>query len=142
MKETKEERILELESRSESIEFRKIANGRRFFKVGERLIDICEQEIERFNYEHAGFFTRLFNKSKFRNKKEKYMLESRIPSAIRAVAAYILRNDEENDDINLDARELSMKVREYILRVVKEYDKQERESSKVIDIKTKTKKEA
>ena len=146
MKETKEDKILKIMSSEEETTFRNIATGRRFFKVGERVIDICEQEIERFRYEHAGLLTRLFKKSKFRNKQEKYMLESRVPSAIRSVAAYCLQNDEETFLQSYSAKDLAIKVKQYILEVVEEYHKKEKEKPKkgnnVIDIYTKNKKEA
>ena len=129
MKKTKEN-VFEIESLPESIEFRKIATGRRFFKVGQRVIDICQQEIDRYNYEHSSFLVKLFNRNKY--KKDKYLIESRIPCVIRAVAAYCIRRDEENDELELDAFVITKEVKKYILDVVKSY-----KPPKVIDIKTK-----
>ena len=54
MKETKEKNILIIESDEEAKLFKSIATGRKFFKRGERVIDICEQEIIRYRYENSG----------------------------------------------------------------------------------------
>ena len=129
MKKT-EENIFEIESKEEAAEFRKIATGRRFFKVGQRVIDICNEEIDRYKYEHAGFFFKLFNKNKYKN--DEFLLESRVPSIIRAVASFCIRADEENEELELNSCKIEKEVRKYILNVVKAY-----KPAKIIDIKTK-----
>ena len=129
MKKT-EENIFEIESREESVEFKNIATGRRFFKVGQRVIDICQQEIDRYNYEHAGFFYRLLNKNKYKN--DRFLIESRVPSIIRSVASFCIRKDEENEELELNPYKLEKETKTYILSIVKAY-----KPAKIIDIKTK-----
>lgn len=142
MKKTKdiiEKKIIEISSKEEAAEIRQVATGRRFFKIGDRVIDICRQEIDRYNYDNSNFLVKLLQKSKYENKKNKYRLETRIKCYIRAVAAQILR-DEENEGKEFDDMQLTSEVRNYLLETVKRYEKEHR--SKIIDIKTKEKKEA
>ncbi len=50
MKKTKdivEKKLIEISSREDAAEVRQVATGRRFFKIGDRVIDICRQEIDR-----------------------------------------------------------------------------------------------
>ena len=68
MKKTKEiqeniiEETLKFTSREDAEEFKSIAKGRKFCKKGERLQDICMQEIERSNYKKSrNIFVKIFN---------------------------------------------------------------------------------
>lgn len=144
MKDTKEKKILEIESMEEAKEWRKIASGRRFFKVGERMIDIVNQEIERYQYEHSSWIYRFWHRSKFGQKNQRYMLESRIPRTIRAMTAYCMQQTEENEEVVLESQKLIKKIRKELLSIVREYEKREHETknNRIIEIKRKVRKEA
>lgn len=113
-------------------------HGRKFFKKGERVIDICNEEILRYKNEKSILLIRLLNKRKFNNKKEKYMLESRTSNIIRSIAAYSIRNNEE---VEINSIDVSKDVKEYIFNIVEEYYEKNSKKNKVIDIKTKENKE-
>lgn len=138
MKETKEDQIFKIENNEEASLFKSIATGRKFFKKGERVIDICDQEIERYKYEKSILLTKLFYKLKLKNRKEKYMLENRTSSVIRSTAAYCIRENEEDE---IDSIMITNEVKNYILKIVEEYYEKDKIETKIIDIKTKSKKE-
>ena len=120
MKEVTEEEILIIESKEDAVEFKKMASGRKFCKKGERLVDICDEEIARYNYNHnTGFFIRLFKRKKFKAPKEQLLLENRTMSVIRAVAAKIIR--ESNEEISRE--EIVKQVKEFIIDKYNEYEK-------------------
>lgn len=127
MKKTKEvkeesaiEKILQFTSREDAEEFRRVASGRKFCKKGERVQDICDEEIERYEYENnTGFFRKIFKHHKFKKNKEKLMIESRIPSVIRAIAIEYLNSNEE---VTIKRNELIEKVKSTILEAVKQYE--------------------
>ena len=123
MKKTKEieieenpvEKILKFESLEDAKEFEYVASGRKFCKRGERILDICEDELE--NYicrDSANIILKLYLHHKL--KKNKTKLESRITSVIRALAVELLNKD---DDVSED--ELTKKVKETILGQVEKY---------------------
>jgi hypothetical protein len=122
MKKTKEiqeniiEETLKFTSREDAEEFKSIAKGRKFCKKGERLQDICMQEIERSNYKKSrNIFVKIFKHSKF--KSEKLLLEKRTSSIIRTVAKECINNSEEEIDIN----KLVKQVKEIILENAEKY---------------------
>lgn len=118
MKKTKE--IIKFLSKEDAEEFKQVASGRKFCKKGERLIDICDEEMKRYEYENSSnIFVRIFKARKYRKNKGKLMLESRVSSSIRAVVANYVDNQEEP----LDRYELINKVRTDILESVSEYEK-------------------
>lgn len=131
MKKTKEiekkeniiDKVLGFTSPQDAEEFRKIASGRKFCKKGERLQDICDEEIERFEYKNfSGIFTKIFKHRKFKKNKEKLMLESRVSNVIRTIVAeYINEIYKEQEAINRD--ELVLRVKNTILEKVTEYNK-------------------
>ena len=118
-KDTEDNVILVFESKADALEFKKMATGRKFCKKGERLVDICDEEIERYNYEnYMGFFAKLFKRKKFKQNKDVLMLEQRTTSIIRSLSAKFIR---ENEEISRD--ELINKVKEFILNQYNEYQK-------------------
>lgn len=122
-KEVKEEstikKILQFTSPEDAEEFKRVANGRKFCKKGERVQDICDEELERYEYENnTGFFAKIFKHHKFKKNKEKLMIESRIPSVVRAIASEYIKSSEETP---IKRNELIEKVKSTILEAVNEY---------------------
>ena len=116
IKENIEEKNIQFISIEDAEEFRSIARGRYFCKKGERLQDICMQEIERSNYKKSrNIFVKIFKHSKF--KSEKLLLEKRTSSIIRTVAKECINNSEEEIDIN----KLVKQVKEIILENTEKY---------------------
>lgn len=116
IKEYIEEKNIQFISIEDAEEFRSIARGRKFCKKGERLQDICMQEIERSNYKKSrNIFVKIFKHSKF--KSEKLLLEKRTSSIIRTVARECINNSEEEIDIN----KLVKQVKEIILENTEKY---------------------
>ena len=116
IKEYIEEKNIQFISIEDAEEFRSIARGRKFCKKGERLQDICMQEIERSNYKKSrNIFVKIFKHSKF--KSEKLLLEKRTSSIIRTVARECINNSEEEIDIN----KLVKQVKEIILENAEKY---------------------
>lgn len=116
IKEYIEEKKIQFISIEDAEEFRSIARGRKFCKKGERLQDICMQEIERSNYKKSrNIFVKIFKHSKF--KSEKLLLEKRTSSIIRTVARECINNSEEEIDIN----KLVKQVKEIILENTEKY---------------------
>lgn len=117
------EEIIKFTSAEDAEEFRKVASGRKFCKKGERIQDICDEEIERYEYEHnAGLFSKIFKHHKFKKNKEKLMLENRISSIIRSVVVFYINDDQGK--INRD--ELVLKVKKAILKSIEKYKVEER----------------
>lgn len=127
MKKTKEikeenpiEKILEFESQEDAEKFEELANGRKFCKRGERIQDICEDELENYTCRNNGnIILKLYLHRKL--KKNKLKLECRFTRVIRAVTLNVL--NEENEK-NITEMELTKKVKETILKQVKKYEKQ------------------
>lgn len=116
-----ENKILMFISKEDAKEFEQIAKGRKFCRKGERIVDICDEEIKRYKFEHySNLFEKIFKRHKYNKKKEKLLLENRVSSIVRAIAINIINNcgDEE---INRD--EIILKVKKYILNAVEEYNK-------------------
>lgn len=131
MKKTKEsekniaiDNILKFTSPEDAEEFKQIASGRKFCKKGERIQDICDEELERYEYENlSGFFTKIFMRRKFKQKKKKLMLENRVSSVTRAVAVKSINDLLESDVETINRNELVTKVKNTILKKVEEYQK-------------------
>ncbi len=113
--ENKEVIVFEITSKEDAIQFKNIASGRKFCKKGNRLTDICENEIEKYEYKKLGLFTRIFKHRKFKKKQENLLLEDRISSNIRNIAIKFI-----NDGI-VNKEELVNKVKETILEKVTQY---------------------
>lgn len=138
MKETKENNLIEISSKEDEKIFRQIGNGRKFFKIGERVVDICKQEIDRYKYENSNIFIRLFKLSNSKKAKEKYMLETKINSEIRSVAAYYIRKIEKEDSSTiLNPLNISINVKRIILDAVNHYESNLKDKDNVININTK-----
>ena len=126
MKKTKEsnsniDKILEFTSQEDVEEFRRVASGRKFFKKGERLIDICDEEIEKYKYERSNnIFIKIFKHYKIKKNKEKLMLENRVSNIIRTIANIYIKDAEDG---NIDRDIIILKVREAILEKVSTYNK-------------------
>ena len=66
MKQTKEKiininEIFQIQSPQDAREFERIAKGRKFCKIGDRIGDICDEELERYYYENSrNIFVRIF----------------------------------------------------------------------------------
>ena len=128
MKKTKEikseensvEKILKFESIEDAEAFEYVAKGRKFCKKGERIQDICEDELENCICRNSGnIILKIYLRHKLKKRKGK--LESRITSVIRNLALEIL---DEEDCENLSKKELAKKVKEIILEEVEKYKKQ------------------
>lgn len=118
MQDTKE--VLEFVSSSDANEFKQMANGRKFCRVGERLSDICSDEIERYDYENSkNIFVKVFKGKKFKNSKNKFLIENRLNSNVRAVAATCVRNVEDEE---LNEEKVVNNVKEQILNAVNKYE--------------------
>lgn len=128
MKKTKEikseensvEKILKFESIEDAEAFEYVAKGRKFCKKGERIQDICEDELENCICRNSGnIILKIYLRHKLKKRKGK--LESRITSVIRNLALEIL---DKEDCENLSEKELAKKVKEIILEEVEKYKKQ------------------
>ena len=114
-------KILTFISKEDAIEFKRIASGRKFCKKGEKLVDICDDEIDRYNFEkHAGILQKLFRRHKYNKKKEKLLLENRTSSIIRAI---VVQTIEKYNEEELDRDKIKSEVKQYILKKVEEYNK-------------------
>lgn len=121
-KETKQENeILKITSEKDAQEFKSIASGRKFCKQGERIVDICKEEIERYEFNHtASLLTRLFKGHKYRKNKKYLMLECRTTSIIRALAAEYMNKCEEEEKAIIK-EEMVKSIKETINKRVEEY---------------------
>lgn len=123
-KEIKEENeILKINSLKEAEEFKSLANGRKFCKRGQRLVDICEEEVSKYEFKRdAGFFARIFKSHKLK-KREKYLaLECRNSSIVRAFAIdYINKCQTEEKTVELE--ETIKFVKNEIITRVEEFEK-------------------
>lgn len=112
--------LIEFTSREDAMEFKKIASGRKFCKKGERLVDICEEEIARYEYENSkSIFVKIFKRHKFNKNKEKLMIENRICSNIRAIASECIRKDESEQ---IDVNKIVCDVKKIILDEIEKYE--------------------
>ena len=119
-KHTEAKNILEFISKEDAMEFKNIASGRKFCKKGERIIDICEQEIDRFNYQQSSnIFVKIFKHKKFYKNKGRMLIENRTNSLIRAVVQHFIKQ-QENEQVDRD--KLIIDVKKFILDKVKEYE--------------------
>lgn len=123
MKETKEilteeKELLKIISKQDAEEFKRMASGRKFCKRGEKIKDICKEELARYEYERSNIFVRMFKHHKFKKNSEKLMLESRMSSNVRAIVKYCINNSEEHF---FDLSEIELKVRKIILKKANEY---------------------
>lgn len=132
MKKTKENKnekisnsdILIIESFQEAKEFKRIATGRKFCKQGERMQDICDEELNKYYLENSdNIFIKILNYLDKKSNKKKLLLENRETSIIRAIAFSAIIDDENT---NLEA--LIKKVRACILEKVEEYEKSKKEA--------------
>lgn len=128
MKKTKEiekeensvEKILKFESLEDAEKFAEVASGRKFCKKGEKIKDICDDELENYICRNNGnIILKLYLRHKLKKNKEK--LECRVTSIIRALAVKFL-NEEFDDDMTEEI--LTQKVKETIIEEVKKYKKQ------------------
>ena len=79
MKKTKD--VLNFISKEDALEFKRMATGRRFCKKGERIIDICLEELKRYEYENSrNLFMKIFKPRCIKKNKEKLMIENRMSS--------------------------------------------------------------
>ena len=129
MKKTKEiekeensiEKILKFESLEDAEKFAEVASGRKFCKKGERIQDICNEEIENYVCKTSGnIIFKLYWRHKIKKNRERLLLESRLTSCIRAVVMQFI--DDEDDNLNVE--KLTIKVKNAILDEVKKYKKQ------------------
>lgn len=124
MKQTKEKiininEIFQIQSPQDAREFERIAKGRKFCKIGDRIGDICDEELERYYYENSrNIFVRIFKRKKY--NKNKMMIESRTTSVIRAIAAQQIR---ECEDENITREKLISNIKKAILEKVNEYNR-------------------
>ena len=117
--ESKLDEILKIESMEDAEKFEDIANGRMFCKKGERIQDICNDELENYICRtDKNLLLKWYLPRKKKKCRNKLLLESRITSVTRALAIEFLNKEEE-----LDNKELTLKVKNYILEKVKEYKK-------------------
>lgn len=129
MKKTKEiekeensiEKILKFESLEDAEKFAEVASGRKFCKKGERIQDICNEEIENYVCKTSGnIIFKLYWRHKIKKNREKLLLESRVTSCIRAVVMQFI--DDEDDNLNVE--KLTIKVKNAILDEIQKYKKQ------------------
>lgn len=130
MKKTKEiekeenpiEKILKFESVEDAEEFEAFASGRKFCKKGERLQDICYEELENYICKNSGnLILKIYYHHKLKKNKKRLLLEKRTINVIRLIAINTL-NEENNE--NITEEELVKKVREYILTQTAKYKKE------------------
>ena len=115
------QKILNFESLEDAEKFAEVAGGRKFCKRGERVQDICSEEIENYVCKTSGnIILKLYLRHKLKKNREKLFLESRITSVIRAVVIQFI--DDEDD--NLNEEKLTQKVKNVILDEVKKYREQ------------------
>ena len=89
------DKLLTFDSKSEAEDLSKIAKGRRFCKIGERLSDIYDQEIEKYKYENSkNIFLKIFKSRRFKQNNKKLLIENRPTSTIRGITAYIIKESK------------------------------------------------
>ena len=117
--ESKLDEILNIESMEDAEKFEESASGRMFCKKGERIQDICNDEFENYICRtDKNLLLKWYLHRKKKKCRNKLLLESRITSITRALAIEFLNTEEE-----IDNKELTLKVKNYILEKVKEYKK-------------------
>lgn len=115
------QKILNFESLEDAEKFAEVAGGRKFCKRGERVQDICSEEIENYVCKTSGnIILKLYLRHKLKKNREKLLLESRITSVIRAVIIQFIDDEDEN----LNEEKLTQKVKNVILDEVKKYREQ------------------
>lgn len=136
MKKTKEiekedniiEEILKFESLEDAEKFAEVAGGRKFCKKGERIQDICDEEVENYICKNSrNIVLKIYLHYKSKKNREKLLLESRITSVIRAIVIELINSDEDIEE------DLALKVKEIILEQVKKYKKQLENKEKIKD---------
>lgn len=118
--------VIEFISENDAKEFKRIATGRKFCKRGERIIDICNEEIERYKYNNSSnIFVKIFKYHKFQKNKG-CMIENRLSSNIRGIAQCCINNANVEDEfLDIKVEDLVKQVKEIILEKVEKYQKQE-----------------
>lgn len=131
MKKTKElekeeniiEKILQFESLEDAKKIEEVASGRKFCKKGERLQDICNEELENYICKTShNIILKIYLRRKLKKDKEKLLLESRVTAIIRGVAIETLNSEEYFSE-----EELVKKVKDTILNQIKKYKEELKE---------------
>ena len=118
-KQNNENNKIEFASKEESEDFKQIAKGRKFCKKGERIQDIYDEELERYNYENnLWFFAKLFKRRKYNKQTKRLMIENKRNSVIRSFIFNLLRQEE-----NTDKETIIKEVKKIILENVNLYEK-------------------
>ncbi len=114
--------ILKFDSIEDAYEIERVAIGRKFCKKGERLQDICIEEIEsNICKKSKNIILKLYLHYKNKKDKNRFLLESRTTSTIRKVAQEVLKNTENIESV--EESDIIKEVRNIILDKVKEYKK-------------------
>ena len=117
------EKILKFDSMEDAYEIERVALGRKFCKKGERLQDICFEEIENYVCKNSkNIILKLYLHYKNKKDKNKFLLESRTTSIIRKVAKEILNNVKDIQSI--EETYIIEQVKNIIIEQVKEYKRQ------------------
>ena len=116
---------IEFESLDEAEEYKRVARGREFCKIGCRIQDILEEEIENFKYENEkSVWNRIFKYREVRKRlklaRKMNLIEDRKTSNIRKVLYSVLRSDEKYKS-SLDANKVLRKAKRELLEQVREY---------------------
>jgi hypothetical protein len=116
---------IEFDSLEEAEEYRRVARGREFCKIGCRIQDILEEEIENFKYENEkSIWNRIFKYREVRKRKKlalkMNLIEDRRTSNIRKLLYSVLRSDESYKTI-LDSNKVLKKAKKELLEQVREY---------------------
>lgn len=120
--------ILRFESLTDAEKFEEFAKGRMFCKRGEKLQDICEDELENYVCKNSkNFLLKWYLHRKTKKNKGQMLIESRLISVTRAIVVNILDKEEIED-----REELVKKVRGTILDKAKQYRKQLSERKQAI----------
>lgn len=123
MKKTKEieneensmDKILKFDSLEDSRKFEEYAKGRKFCKVGERLQDICNDELENQICKNSkNIFLKIHLHNKLKRNRD--LLENRLSRVTRNVAVKVINNQNKED-----IEDLPFKVKETILFHVEKY---------------------
>lgn len=116
---------IEFESLDEAEEYKRVARGREFCKIGCRIQDILEEEIENFKYENEkNIWNRIFKYREVRKRlklaRKMNLIEDRRTSNIRKLLYSVLRSAEDYKTM-LDSNKVLKKAKRELLEQVREY---------------------
>jgi len=119
---------IDFSSIEEAEEYKRISKGREFCKIGCRIQDILDEEIENYKYENEkNIFSKIFKYKEARRRKKlaakMQLIEDRRTSNTRKLIYSFIRADERNANLVDDSERLLKLIKKELLEQVREYEK-------------------